>query len=388
MIESSDQQRLPHLDGLRGIAALSVVLFHLTSQVQAPSVPAHAIKRIFSFGWSGVDLFFVLSGFLITGLLVAAKGSTNYFRVFYARRMLRILPLYYGALTVLFGVPLIITLPQNFVTPWRDQLWFWFYLQNYHWMGDLLAGWTGHLWSLAIEEQFYLVWPFVILFATRKQALWICLSLLIGGLAYRTYAFNAVPRLDFYHVTQAHVDGLALGSAVALLISEPEWLSRLRRLVPAVAIIAVTVVTATTVLNILKMRHPMTPWIFTCVSFIYASVLVFALVDTPRRMATVLGSRFLRFYGRYSYGLYVIHVPAMLVMSHLGVNVERLAFGGSVVTALLLNIAIVLPVVTLLAWLSWHLFEKHFLKLKRHFVYDHAAGNTKAPLAAAPLITE
>src|SRR3954469_2240436 len=144
MMESQNE-RLPALDGLRGFAALSVVFLHMTMQVHAPSLPAHAIKRVFSFGWTGVDLFFVLSGFLITGLLVGAKGSTNYFRVFYARRTLRILPLYYAALIVLFGVPLIVTLPQNFVMPWRDQIWFWFYLQNYHWMGDQFAGWTGHL---------------------------------------------------------------------------------------------------------------------------------------------------------------------------------------------------------------------------------------------------
>lgn len=371
MIESADNSRLPALDGLRGFAALAVVLLHLTSQVQAaPSLPVQAISQIFSFGWSGVDLFFVLSGFLITGLLVEAKGSTNYFRVFYARRMLRILPLYYGALIVLFGVPMIVTLPQNFVTPWRDQLWFWFYLQNFHSMGVRFALWTGHLWSLAIEEQFYLVWPLVILLTSRKQALWVCFGLLLAGVSYRTYAFNSVPRLDTYYFTQARMDGLAIGSAIALLTVEREWLSRLRKMAPAVAIVA-GVVFGVITFDVLGLRHKLVPLSFTSIDFVYASALVVALEDTPAKLANVLRSRFLRFYGHYSYALYVIHVPAVLVLSHFGIRIEKLSIGGSVLVGLLLYIAVVLPVVTLLAWLSWHLFEKHFLKLKRNFVYQN-----------------
>lgn len=377
MSETPNRERLPALDGLRGFAALSVVLLHLTSQVHAPSLPAHAIKRIFSFGWTGVDLFFVLSGFLITGLLVTAKGSTNYFRVFYARRTLRILPLYYAALIVLFGVPLIVTLPQNLVVPWRDQLWFWFYFQNYHWLGDQFAGWTGHLWSLAIEEQFYLVWPLVILLASRKQALWVCLGLLLVGVSYRTYAWNTFPRLDTYYFTQARMDGLAIGSAIALLSGEREWLSRLRSTAPMVAMIGV-IVFGIISFNLFGLRHRLAPLTFTSIDFFYASALVVALEDTPRRTAAILRSRFLRFYGRYSYALYVIHVPAMPVMSHFGVNIETLSIGGSVLAGLLLYIAIVLPVVTILAWLSWHLFEKHFLKLKGNFVYTKDNGTQKA----------
>ncbi|HZK78032.1 MAG TPA: hypothetical protein VFC35_03930, partial [Gemmatimonadaceae bacterium] len=109
---------------------------------------------------------------------------------------------------------------------------------------------------------------------------------------------------------------------------------------------------------------------------------------TSSRFARVLRSRFLRFYGRYSYALYVIHVPAMSAVAHFGIIPVNLSLGGSDFVGEILYIIVVTPIVTLLAWLSWHVLEKHFLKLKRHFVYDFAPGNTEAPLVAAPLMNE
>lgn len=387
----SEHARLPALDGLRGFAALFVVMLHLTMQVTPTTVPALAVKNLFSLGWTGVDLFFVLSGFLITGLLVGAKGSTNYFRVFYARRMLRILPLYYVALVVLFGMPILFNLPRNLVVPFRDQAWFWFYLQNYHWLGDKFAGWTGHLWSLAIEEQFYLVWPLVILFTSRKQALWVCLGLLAVSVGYRFYAVNLVSHLDTYFVTQARLDGLSIGSAIALLTGEPGWLARLRRYAPATAVVAAlmfAVTFAVTGAHIPGTFRELIPLRFLSVALVYGAVLVIALAGTSSRFARVLRSRFLRFYGRYSYALYVIHVPAMSAVAHFGIIPVNLSLGGSDFVGEILYIIVVTSIVTLLAWLSWHVLEKHFLKLKRHFVYDFAPGNTEAPLVAAPLMNE
>ena len=111
------------------------------------------------------------------------------------------------------------------------------------------------------------------------------------------------------------------------------------------------------------------PLEFPSIDFIYASALVVALEKTPARLARALQSGFLRFYGKYSYGLYVIHLPAMVVMSHLGINIDTLSIGGSPLVGVLLYIAIVLPVVTLLALLSWNLLEKRFLTLKKRFAY-------------------
>lgn len=367
MNDAPDHARLPALDGLRGLAALAVVLLHLTMQVSPHSLPAVAVKDLFALGWTGVDLFFVLSGFLITGLLVSAKGSTNYFRVFYARRMLRIFPLYYVALIFLFGMPMLVTLPHNFHIPWREQLWFWFYVQNFHWVKEY-AGWTGHLWSLAIEEQFYLVWPLVILLTSRKQAIKVCIGLITLSVLYRIYAMNSSPHLDIYYVTQARLDGLSIGSAIALLVAEPGWLIRLRRYAPMIAISAL-IVFAVSLPNVPFARQFLLPFGYLGIAAFYGCLLIAALCATTSRLARVLRSGLLRFYGRYSYALYVIHVPAMSVLGHFGIYPDRLSLGGSDLVGELLYIAIVLPIVTLLAWLSWHLLEKHFLKLKRHFVY-------------------
>ena len=387
MTDAPDHARLPALDGLRGFAALAVVLLHMTMQVVPHTLPAMAIRNMFSLGGTGVDLFFVLSGFLITGLLVSAKGSSNYFRVFYARRMLRILPLYYAALIFLFGVPMLVTLPHGFHIPFRDQLWFWFYIQNYHWKGGILAGWTGHLWSLAIEEQFYLVWPLVILLASRKQAIAVCVGLVAVSVLYRAYAQNFDPRLDTYYVTQARLDGLAVGSAIALIVADRGWLARLRRYAPAVGSVAVVVFIVSRIK--FHVTGPVLwPLGYLSVAVFYGCVLVVALCATPSSLARIVRSRFLRFYGRYSYALYVIHLPVMSVLGHVGIYPDRLSVGGSDLLGELLYILIVTPIVTLLAWLSWHLLEKHFLKLKRHFVYDRVTGNTKAPLLAEPLIVE
>jgi Predicted acyltransferases len=384
MTAAPDHARLPALDGLRGLAALAVVLLHLTMQAIPYSGPAIALKYAFALGWTGVDLFFVLSGFLITGLLLEAKGSTNYFRVFYARRMLRIFPLYYLALIFLFGAPLLVKFPHDFHVPFRDQLWYFFYVQNFHWQKEF-AGWTGHLWSLAIEEQFYLVWPCVILLTSRKQAIGICACLISVSVIYRAYALHFDPRLDTYYVTQARFDGLSVGSAIALLLTEPEWLARLRRVAPPIAIVS-AVTFGLSLLEVPVTGRPLWPLEYFSVAVFYGCLLVVALCATTSRTGRLLRSRFLRFYGRYSYALYVIHLPAMSILGHLGIYPDRLSAGGSDLVGEILYILIVTPIVTLLAWLSWHLLEKHFLKLKRNFVYDYE--NTKAPLSAAPLVVE
>ena len=163
--------RIPALDGLRGCAILLVLLFHFTARAPYPTDAASIrLQSAFDLGWSGVDLFFVLSGFLITGLLIDAKGSAGYFKVFYARRALRILPLYYGALVVMFVLPHVLTSVMNptYITPIKDQIWYWGYLQNYPYLTNAWKDVAGPFWTLAIEEQFYLAWPLLVLLLSRK----------------------------------------------------------------------------------------------------------------------------------------------------------------------------------------------------------------------------
>jgi peptidoglycan/LPS O-acetylase OafA/YrhL len=382
-------ERVPALDGLRGCAALFVLLFHFTLQLDdAGGLSTAALKTIFLFGWSGVDLFFVLSGFLITGLLIGAKGSSNYFRVFYARRMLRILPLYYFALLLLFAVPVVIRLPatSGFTTALRDQAWFWFYLQNFHSLGPRFAGLSGPLWSLAIEEQFYLVWPLVVFLLSRKRALWVCVGCVFVSLAYRIVARMVVPHLDTYYATQARLDGLSIGSAIALVASGPNGLQWLKKYLPAAVSMSVIAI-AVAGPDIRGPHRPAFPVLYLAVGILYGCVLIFAIEPGRSRATSFLESRVLGFFGRYSYALYVVHGPIMTVLWHVGVTPQLLSFGGSSFVGSILYVAILTAASTAGAVASWHFLEKHFLKLKRYFVYSNMTGKTKAPLEA-PLLSE
>ena len=156
-------RHIPALDGLRGIAILLVVLHN------APDFPTHSSGFIWlaaivgTVGWIGVELFFVLSGFLITRQLLDSQRSGNYYRAFFGRRILRIFPLYYVALLIgLVVFPLVFPGAVDSSSPRRDQIWLWTFLFNWaHPFGTAGFGFS-HFWSLAIEEQFYLIWPFVV----------------------------------------------------------------------------------------------------------------------------------------------------------------------------------------------------------------------------------
>src|SRR5206468_651405 len=152
---------------LRGLAILLVIAFHTLRVTGKEGLIGRFGAAIQDSGWIGVDLFFVLSGFLITGILLDSLGKPGYFRNFFARRTLRIFPLYYAVLTVsLFLVPALIglqRLPELYHRLLENQLWLWTYAANYlQATGRHTLPGFGHFWSLAIEEQFYLLWPFVV----------------------------------------------------------------------------------------------------------------------------------------------------------------------------------------------------------------------------------
>src|ERR1035437_5570398 len=219
------------LDGIRGLAILIVLMHHFGD---GTLIPNSAFERAFSdvlqFGWCGVDLFFCLSGFLITGILLATVDHPNYFRRFYARRILRIFPAYY----LFVAVIVLSVIAANHFGYYRHntdgQLWIWFYLSNWH---DTALPRTGHLWSLAIEEQFYLVWPLAIA-AFRLRALSFCLYIAILSFIARlvaVYMFGCGGR-TIYMMTPFRMDGLALGGAAACIAASPQILSKVKGIIP------------------------------------------------------------------------------------------------------------------------------------------------------------
>lgn len=271
--------RIRALDGMRGLAAAGVMLLHFALQVPAADTPSVVLKWVLTTG-PRLDLFFVLSGFLVTGLLYDAKPRPHYFRNFYARRMLRILPLYYGALLVLFVAPYLVNAPgaSNFQVPFADQLWYWLYLQNFKPLPPLFVGVAWHLWSLAIEQQFYLVWPFVIFRTSREQAIRICGALIAVSIAYRIFGrFDGVGR-GIVWPTPARLDGIAVGSAIALIMRGPIGLEGVRRRLRPIFALSVAYIAAFTLVMQLGLeRRLLFPLYFTFTAVFFGCLLIYSM---------------------------------------------------------------------------------------------------------------
>ena len=161
-------RRVPELDGLRGVAILMVAAFHFSIAVAMAGGPFKLLRAICVPGWTGVDLFFALSGYLITGILLDSKASLSYFRRFYSRRLLRIFPVYYAALFFCFTLGARLLLPPG-GSDWRVVLAYLFHVSNWLSLGAAEIPNLNHFWSLAVEEQFYLVWPFAVYFLCRRH---------------------------------------------------------------------------------------------------------------------------------------------------------------------------------------------------------------------------
>jgi peptidoglycan/LPS O-acetylase OafA/YrhL len=368
---SGEPAHVPALDGLRGCAILAVLLLHFTSALGSPAgTPARVVKQVFGVGWVGVDLFFVLSGFLITGILADARDTPHRYRTFYVRRALRILPLYYGFVLLLFVVPALVG-ARAYTTSPADQLPYWLYLQNFRPLTNQALNFAGHLWSLAIEEQFYLAWPLVVFTLSRRNVLRVCVACLVGALAYRIQGVLAGANLHtVYFLTPGRIDGLALGGAVALLM-RAGGLPGLRRIAPAVLAGSAAVLAGAAL-------HPsgfdpggayMVAAGYSALAFFFGALLVLALDAGPARLPRLLSSRVLRFFGRYSYGLYVVHVPLITLARLAGVSPDRFAGTRWELPGLLGYMALMATASILVALASWHLYEKHFLRLKSRFTY-------------------
>jgi peptidoglycan/LPS O-acetylase OafA/YrhL len=336
---------LPALDGLRGIAILSVIWLHSSWSVGAQSEPNlidALYQRIRAAGWMGVDLFFVLSGFLITGILLDADRR-DYFRRFYRRRTLRIFPLYY---TFLIGAAM--------VTRVHPSLWFYGANIVAAFQGLGVLGSLAHLWSLAIEEQFYVVWPLVVRWSTPKRVAQVCLALIVLALAGRL-ALDTPPIMR-YVLTPFRMDTLAMGGLLAALLR----MGRTPRPWPFLA-------AGMAILGWIGLQVRRLPWHndlmqgigYTGTALVAAGLLLLAL----RR--GWFEWRWLRFFGKYSYGIYVLHFPLKDWLQDLARSWgPPPRFLGSQIPAEFVFALLVLSVSTGAALLSWVLIERPFLNLK------------------------
>jgi peptidoglycan/LPS O-acetylase OafA/YrhL len=374
--------QIPALDGLRGAAILLVMLHHQTLLPLAGGGAADDwFARLFHFGWSGVDLFFVLSGFLITGLLLDAKGAPGYFRNFYARRTLRIFPLYYAvvflSLVVLPNLPEGVLPAQkaaNFGRIDGDELWYWLYLSNFAIAaaGEYRHGILDISWSLAIEEQFYLVWPLVVSRLGRDALLRVCAGLVVlAPLCRLALSLGSSSELAPYVLTPARLDTLAIGAFLAVASRDPGGLARLlpaaRASGAALALgLAVWFVAAG---GIEPFQTAFITLGFSGVALAFGALLALTVTSTPGSfLHAVFTSRVLRSLGKYSYALYLFHLPLRAIVRDLWFDPADLpALFGSRIPGQIAFYVVSTAIAYLAAVASWYLYESRFLALKRFF---------------------
>ncbi|MBK9374126.1 MAG: acyltransferase [Holophagales bacterium] len=354
--------RIAPLDGLRGLAVLAVILYHATLFEPAEGFVGRAILGAARLGWAGVDLFFVLSGFLITRILVQSRGARNYFRVFYTRRCLRIFPLYYASLLLLVLL---------FHVSGRESLWYWLYASN---VKMTIAGWPAaplsHFWSLAVEEQYYLVWPLVVSLLPRRALAGLCAGLVLLVPAARVAGFLlGVPDVGLYVLTPFRLDGLAAGSLLALVVPR---LPEPRRYVPhALATLFLAALATGLVIgsagDAFWGTPPMLTLGFTSLAIAFAA-LVFLAIALPREalLPRLLEWRPLRAAGKVSYAMYVFHWPVTFALREAGLRPAAIAPGAAGWAGYL---AVLLGSISLLAALSWKVLEGPCLALKDRIDY-------------------
>lgn len=363
--------RLKALDGLRGIAILQVLFFHWEIRDFPHRLLLLPIEAFIRTGWLGVDLFFVLSGFLITGILCDTRDTAGYFRNFYARRALRILPLYY----VFLGLSFVLQpLFGGRVPSPGVQASFWLHLANF-----LMAikGWgasplfVAHFWSLAVEEQFYLVWPSVVRLVTRRTLLGVCGAFIAVALGLRAVLrLTPLPWYSGMLLTPARLDALALGALVAVLLRSARSAPIVERLAGRVAWVSgVACVVVFTWRGSWNAEDSVVATLGTLSFDIFAaSIVACAATAAPDlALSRFLSWGWLRTVGRYSYGMYVIHMLVVRVVSDWGLSIAELARKHPTGIAHLLNVGVNLGLTFGLAVLSYQLFEQRFLRLKTRF---------------------
>lgn len=370
---------LPELDGLRGLAIGLVLLFHFFVLLWPNG---------FTLGWIGVDLFFVLSGFLITRILLETRSAPHYYRNFFFRRMLRIFPLYYGLLVLVFLLaPFVFGTgyDERFGVARANQLWYWLYGQNilagfYGWDQ---AGPLGYLWSLAVEEHFYLFWPWIIYKSSERTIYGLSAAFVFLSLALRNaFLAGGLDVFPGYTFTFTRLDGLVLGSCLAAYLhfrgttERPLTLLRAARvglLVGGLFLVGIIWTEKVQLHEVIFTRIG-----FTLNAVFFTSLLTLLLFAAP-------GSVFRRFFrlaplrllGKYSYGIYVFHFLVLELTEPYFIDFTNAQLYGrlsrwtgldvSWQVAILTARTLCLLAVFGLSWLSFHFYEKPWLRLKRYF---------------------
>jgi peptidoglycan/LPS O-acetylase OafA/YrhL len=381
---------VPELDGVRGFAIAIVMALHFVcSQIgDAQTKVEYVLARLTGYGSWGVDLFFVLSGFLITGILYDTRGSGDYFKKFYVRRTLRIFPLYYATLLVV-----LVLIPTGVLARFapealqlrQEQAWLWTYLTNVRVAlgGGFGLPYVSHFWTLAVEEHFYLVWPFVVGLLPRRTVLVISVVASVAALGARIAIGYLGPNPFYAHVlTPCRLDSLCIGAFCALVVRGPLGFSGFAPIARRGAVLAAAGVLATSVWHMLRGEDPAAePLRETLLALLFGFTIVLAAwPGGPTPLKSALRARWLRFLGKYSYGLYVFHgILAYAFGAHQTLPFFVGLAGGSRLLGVLLQALFGTVVSLLVAVASYEWFEARFLRLKERF----SPSGTRAPATGA-----
>ncbi|MEL6606047.1 MAG: acyltransferase [Cyanobacteria bacterium J06614_10] len=367
------KKHLPVLDGIRGLAALMVMAFHYLEgkNYLIRGTFYEPLLKFSALGQTGVDLFFVLSGFLITRILINSKNKQNFFSIFYARRSIRIMPLYYFYLVLAL---IVLPILAGEALPEFSKSWYsWVHLQNIPRTFQFPSEGPLFYWSLAVEEHFYLFWPVLVYFLPRRKIAIASLLLIAFSFGLRLYM---LPQgWDVFYFTLTRMDALLFGALLAVF--EPALLTRTannRRLftllffsvgVPLGLIFLAAGGTGN--YWVLAVKYPMT-------ALVYTALIGFAITTTDCSwVRKVFESRPLCFIGSISYGLYVYHTLCFKWLNQLLPETDPL-----------LPMPLAFACAIAVAYVSFHLLEKPFLRLKRFFEYskNDTSLNHPQPLKA------
>lgn len=368
------------MDGLRGIAIVLVMALHVFKRANdfSKHPTLHHLSSYSTIGWIGVDLFFVLSGFLITSILLNTREKPDYFKNFYIRRTLRIVPLYY--LVLLIVLLLIIPIKQpDFVGKISSlipiQL---LYLQN--WRSILIHfDTTAYIlltWSLAIEEQFYLFWPFMVYFLKRESLIkfsigYFLLSTIIRVIGILVWNDMEQATHFFYYNSFSRFDELIFGGLLAMGLSNEIWRERIKRLAFPSLFISVVVFAVLCFAGLPNLPHPDYRHVplniagYTSLS-VFTAALIAIFITHPENsiIRRFFRNGVLGFLGKYSYAMYLFHMPIALILLD---ALWAIRYHGWKMFLFYIFLTYFLTI--LLAVISWHVFEKHFLGLKKYFEY-------------------
>jgi peptidoglycan/LPS O-acetylase OafA/YrhL len=395
--------RDPALDGIRAVAVLLVFLFHFGGGLSSHNPLLHLFGIVTEAGWIGVVIFYTLSGFLITGGIWdslnppgASPRPHHVVRNFYARRALRILPIYYGILVLVTVLSLV---RGSTLIGLRHLGLFFLFLQDVPWIAAQALNNPSplplyHLWSVAVEEQFYVVWPLFLLFASSRAAdrrlsagIKVCFGVVLFGFLFNVAIFGFLPQLTgghrFDNFVLTHAGSLGLGSALALLLRSPS-LTTQTRIVRWAGLGLLcgfgTYLTSSYLCHTFYLTLP-TQFIVGLpgMALTAASLIVIAMRPGPVRF--VLASPPFREIGHISYGFYIFQLLFQPVYRHYTMaithtNIGPLYFGVRFFVALAISLG--------MAWLSFNLLELPFLRWKRHFPMRQPLP----PIQAATLVAE